>query len=103
MAPPPRSQQSWMMNVSPYSDELNSMLATTHSRYWKKDDHEFTLNDTSEESTISIDQFVNDFQKDLNSKRFTWKNRKFTGKYTFSYYNINTENVEPISFDFVVE
>ena len=69
----------------------------------KKDDHEFTLNDTSEESTISIDQFVNDFQKDLNSKRFTWKNRKFTGKYTFSYYNINTENVEPISFDFVVE
>lgn len=103
MAPPPRSQQSWMMNVSPYSDELNAMLATTHSRYWKKDDHEFTLNDTSEESTISIDQFVNDFQKDLNSKRFTWKNRKFTGKFTFSYYNINTENVEPISFDFVVE
>ena len=103
MMPPPRSQQKWMMNVAPYSDELNSMIATTHSRFWKKDNHEFTLNDTSEDSTISIEQFINDFQRDLKSKRFTWKNRNFTGTFTFSYYNINDENTEPISFDFVVE
>ena len=103
MMPPPRSQQYWMMNVAPYSDELNSMLSMTHSRFWKKDDHEFTLSDTSDDSRISIEQFVNDFQRDLNSKRKTWKNRNFTGKFTFSYYNVNDEDGEPISFEFVVE
>lgn len=103
MMPPPRSQQKWMMNVAPYSDELNSMLATTHSRFWKKDDHEFTMNDSSQDSRITIEQFINDFKRDLNSKRFTWKNRNFTGKFTFSYYNIDDENNEPLSFDFVVE
>ena len=101
--PPPRSQQKWMMNVTPYSDELNSMLATTHSRFWKKDDHEFTLNDTSDDSRISIEQFLNDFKRDLNSKRHTWRNRNFKGTFTFSYYNIDDEDNEPISFDFVVE
>ena len=103
MMPPPRSQQYWMMNVAPYSDELNSMLSTTHNRFWKKDDHEFTLNDTSDDSRISIEQFINDFQRDLNSKRHTWKNRNFKGTFTFSYYNVNDENNEPITFDFVVE
>ena len=103
MMPPPRSQQYWMMNVTPYSDGLNSMLATTHSRFWKKDDHEFKLNDTADDSRITIEQFIKDFQRDLNSKRHTWKNRNFTGKFTFSYYNVNDENNEPISFDFVVE
>ena len=103
MMPPPRSQQYWMMNVAPYSDELNSMLAMTHSRFWKKDDHEFTLNDTTEDSRITIEQFINDFQRDLNSKRHTWKNRNFKGTFTFSYYNVNDENNEPITFDFVVE
>ena len=103
MMPPPRCQQKWMMNVAPYSDELNSMLATTHSRFWKKDDHEFTMNDSSQDSRITIEQFINDFKRDLNSKRFTWKNRNFTGKFTFSYYNIDDENNELLSFDFVVE
>ena len=103
MMPPPRCSQLWMMNVSPYSDELNSMLASTHNRFWKKDNHEFNLSDTSEDSRISIEQFLNDFQRDLNSKRHTWKNRKFTGTFTFSYYNINDEENEPITFDFVVE
>ena len=103
MMPPPRSQQKWMMNVAPYSEELNSMLATTHSRFWKKDDHEFTMNDSSQDSRITIEQFINDFKRDLNSKRFTWKNRNFTGKFTFSYYNIDDENNELLSFDFVVE
>ena len=103
MMPPPRSQQYWMMNVAPYSDELNSMLSMTHSRFWKKDDHEFTLSDTSDDSRISIEQFVNDFQRDLNSKRHTWKNRNFKGTFTFSYYNVNDEENEPITFEFVVE
>ena len=103
MMPPPRSQQMWMMNVNPYSDELNSMLAMTHSRFWNKDNHEFALNDTTDDSRISIEQFINDFQRDLKSKRHTWKNRNFTGTFTFSYYNVNDENNEPISFEFVVE
>ena len=103
MIPPPRSQQHWMMNVAPYSDELNSMLSTTHNRFWKKDDHEFTLNDTTDDSRISIEQFINDFKRDLKQKRHTWKNRNFNGTYTFSYYIINDDEEEPITFDFVVE
>lgn len=103
MMPPPRSQQVWMMNVAPYSDELNSMLATTHNRFWKKDNHEFKLNDSSDDSRISIEQFINDFQRDLNSKIKTWKSRNFKGTFTFSYYNVNDDVNEPISFDFVVE
>ena len=102
MMPPPRSEQLWMMNVSPYSDELNSMLATTHNRFWNKDNHEFKLSDTAEDSRISIEQFMRDFQRDLNSKRHTWKNRNFTGTFIFSYYNVNSDD-EPISFEFVVE
>ena len=94
-----------MMDVYPYSDELNAMIATTHSRYWKKDDHEFVLNDTTDDSRISIEQFINDFKRDLNQKRHTWKNRNFKGTYTFSYYILNDdeEEEEPITFDFVVE
>ncbi|MBQ5736899.1 MAG: hypothetical protein IIV52_04225 [Alistipes sp.] len=104
MMPPPRSQQRWMMGVTPYSPELNSMIATTHSRYWKKDDHEFVLNDTTDDSRISIEQFINDFKRDLKQKRHTWKNRNFMGTYTFSYYIINDdEEEELITFDFVVE
>ena len=103
MMPPPRSEQLWMMNVAPYSDALNSMLATTHSRFWKKDDHEFVLTDSSADSRLSIEQFVHDFQRDLNNKRHTWKNRNFLGEYTFSYYNVDDATGEPISFKFVVE
>lgn len=103
MMPPPRCQQRWMMNVYPHSDELNAMIATTHSRYWKEDDHEFAMNDVTEDSRVSIEQFINDFQRDLNNKRYTWKNRNFKGTYTFSYYKVGSENEEPITFDFVVE
>ena len=103
MMPPPRCEQLWMMNVSPYSDELNAMLANTHSRFWNKDNHEFKLSDTDADSRISIEQFISDFQRDLKSKRHTWKNRKFTGTFTFSYYNIDDEENEPITFEFVVE
>lgn len=103
MVPPPRSEQLWMMNVSPYSDELNSMLATTHARFWNKDNHEFELYDTSADSRITIEQFITDFERDLNSKRHTWKNRNFKGEFTFSYYNVDDENNEPVSFVFKVE
>ena len=103
MIPPPRREQLWMMGVSPYSDSLNEMLASTHSRFWNKNNHEFALSDTSDDSRISIEQFINDFQKDLKSKRHTWRNRGFTGTWTFSYYNIDDEDPKPISFDFVVE
>ena len=103
MMPPPRSRQTWMMNVSPYSDELNSMLAMTHNRFWKRDNHEFVLNDATDDSRITIEQFINDFRQDLDNKRHSWKNRNFKGTFTFSYYNINDGNNEPISFDFVVE
>lgn len=103
MMPPPRSQQYWMMNVKPYSNKLNSMLSTTHSRFWNDNDHEFKLNDTSDDSRISIEQFINDFQQDLENKRSSWVNRGFKGTYTFTYYNVNEPNKEPITFDFVVD
>ena len=103
MMPPPRSEQRWMMSVSPYSEQLNTMLATTHSRFWKSDNHELKLSDRSEESRITIEQFVNDFQRDLESKRLSWKKRNFMGRFTFAYYNIDDAEGEPIEFDFVVE
>lgn len=103
MMPPPRSEQQWMMNVSPYSEELNTMLSTTHNRFWDKDNHEFKLADTSADSRITINQFVSDFENDLNSKRHTWLNRNFKGTYTFSYYNVGEEPQDIISFDFVVD
>lgn len=103
MMPPPRSEQTWVMNVSPYSDELNTMLSTTHKRFWNRDNHEFTLTDTSAESRITIQQFITDFERDLANKRVSWLNRNFKGSYTFSYYNINEEPQNIISFEFVVE
>ena len=103
MMPPPRCQQYWMMNVTPYSNKLNSMLSTTHSRFWNDNDHEFKLNDTSDDSRITIEQFINDFQQDLENKRSSWVNRGFKGTYTFTYYNVNEQNKEPITFDFVVD
>jgi hypothetical protein len=104
MMPPPRCQQRWMMGVTPYSPELDSMIAATHSRYWKKDDHEFAVNDVTEDSRVSIEQFINDFKRDLNNKRYTWKNRNFNGTYTFSYYIISDDDEqELITFDFIVE
>ena len=103
MMPPPRSEQIWVMDVTPYSEELNTMLSTTHSRFWNKDNHELKLADTTEESRISIQEFISDFEQDLNNKRHTWKNRHFLGNYTFSFYNINDPDKKIISFDFNVE
>lgn len=103
MMPPPRSEQKWVMNVTPYSEELNTMLSTTHNRFWNKDNHEFELADTSADSRITISQFVSDFEKDLISKRLSWRNRNFKGTYTFSYYNVSEKPQDVISFDFMVD
>ena len=103
MMPPPRSEQTWVMNVTPYSEELNTMLSTTHNRFWNKDNHEFTLSDSSADSRITIRQFVTDFEQDLANKRISWQNRNFKGSYTFSYYNIDEQPQDVISFEFVVE
>ena len=89
MAPPPRCEQRWMMDVAPYSEKLNTMLATTHATYWKADDHEFKMADTTDDSRISIEQFVADFKKDLENKKRTWKSRGFNGNYTFTFYKVD--------------
>ena len=94
MAPPPRSEQRWMMEVSPYSEELNTMLGSTHSRYWKADDHEFNLADTDDESRLTIQQFISDFEQDLQKKKRTWISRNFKDTYTFTFYNIDNPDVD---------
>lgn len=88
MAPPPRCEQRWMMDVAPYSEELNTMLATTHAKYWKADDHEFKLADTTDDSRITIQQFINDFEQDLENKKRSWQSRGFEGPYTFTFYKV---------------
>ena len=99
MAPPPRCEQSWMVDVTPYSKEVNSMLATTHPKYWKTDNHELTLADTSDESRITIQQFMADFEKDLENKKRTWQSRGFTGSYTFTFYKVgNPDAVYNLTF-----
>lgn len=88
MIPPPRCEQLWMMNVSPYSEQVNSMLSSTHSRFWNKDNHEFKLVDTSDDSRITIQQFINDFSKDLQNKKRSWQSRELYGPYTFTFYKV---------------
>jgi hypothetical protein len=88
MMPPPRSEQLWMMDVAPYSDQVNSMLASTHSRFWNKDDHEFKLADTSDNSRITIQQFIDDFEQDLENKKRSWQSRQLYGPYTFTFYKV---------------
>ena len=102
MAPPPRSEQRWMMEVAPYSEELDRMLATTHAKYWNSDDHEFKLSDTSDDSRITIQQLISDFKKDLTRKKKSWQSRNFKGTYTFYYYNVDTPEDE-YTFEFSVE
>ena len=102
MAPPPRCEQRWMMDVSPYSEELNTMLATTHSKFWKADDHEFNLADTDDESRLTIQQFISNFEQDLHKKKRTWISRNFKDTYTFTYYNVE-DSEEEYTIEFKVE
>ena len=78
------------------------MLASTHSRFWKADDHEFKLSDTSEESRFTIEQFLSDFKNDLRKKKRTWISRNFKDRYTFTYYNVDDPE-EEYTFEFSVE
>ena len=102
MAPPPRCEQRWMMDVIPYSEEVNKMLVTTHARFWDATNHEFKLSDTSEDSRITIQQFISDFRQDLLKKKRTWQNRNLTGPYTFTYYNVDNPEDE-FKFVFTVD
>lgn len=88
MMPPPRSEQLWMMDVSPYSEQINTMLSSTHSRFWKKDDHEFKLADTSDDSRITIQQFITEFEQDLKNKKRSWQSRGLNGPYKFTFYKV---------------
>ena len=102
MAPPPRCEQRWMMDVSPYSEELNKMLSTTHSRFWTPDDHEFKLPDSSDDSRVAIQQLISDFKQDLTRKKKTWQSRNFKDRYTFTYYNVDDPE-EEYTFEFSAE
>ena len=89
MLPPPRCEQIWIRDVHPYSEEVNQLLGTLHSKYWNSGSYELTIPDSSEESTLSIHQFCNAFRQDLQDKRMIWHNRDLVpdeNKYTFTFY-----------------
>lgn len=102
MAPPPRCEQRWMMDVAPYSEELNKMLSTTHSRFWTPDDHEFKLPDSSDDSRVAIQQLISDFKQDLTRKKKSWQSRNLKGTYNFTYYNVENPD-EEFCFTFTVD
>ena len=104
MLPPPRTNQCWIRDVVPYSEEVNALLGSLHNKYWDANNYEFMLPDSSEESRISITQFINDFRKDLDDKQMIWRNRGMVpegNKYTFYFYQKGSK--EPISMEFSFE
>lgn len=99
MAPPPRCEQTWMVEVTPYNEKINNMLATTHAKYWKANNHELDLADSTEESRISIQQYMNDFEQDLEDKKKSWQNRGLYGLYSFTFYKVgDPESVYNFTF-----
>ena len=101
MMPPPRYEQCWIRDVQPYSEAVNSLLGTLHSKYWNANEYEILLPDSSEDSDISIKQFIADFKEDLDNKKMIWYNRGMVpegNKYTFSFYKKGTGAM--VSFDF---
>ena len=99
MAPPPRCEQTWMVEVTPYNEKINNMLATTHAKYWKANNHELDLADSTEESRISIQQYMNDFEQDLEDKKKSWQNRGLNGLYSFTFYKVgDPESVYNFTF-----
>ena len=102
MLPPPRFEQCWIRDVQPYSEEVNNLLGTLHSKYWNPNDYEMRLPDSSVDSTISINQFINDFKRDLKDKKMIWHNRGLVpegNKYTFSFYKKGTATIETLEFE----
>lgn len=102
MLPPPRYEQRWIRDVQPYSEEVNKLLGTLHSKYWNPDDYEMLLPDSSEDSTLSINQFITDFKTDLEDKRMIWHNRGLVpegNKYTFYFYKKGSSIMETLEFE----
>lgn len=101
MLPPPRYEQCWIRDVQPYSEAVNNLLGTLHNRFWNPNDYEIMIPDSSEDSNISINQFINDFKRDLEDKRMIWYNRGLVpegNKYTFSFYKKGTTT--EVTFEF---
>lgn len=101
MLPPPRYEQCWIRDVQPYSEAVNNLLGTLHSRFWNTNNYEIMIPDTSPDSDISINQFINDFKSDLQDKKMIWHNRGLIpegNKYTFSFYKKGTAT--EITFEF---
>ena len=101
MLPPPRYEQCWIRDVQPYSEAVNNLLGTLHNRFWNPNDYEIMIPDSSDDSDISIKQFINDFKRDLEDKRMIWYNRGLVpegNKYTFSFYKKGSAT--EITFEF---
>lgn len=102
MMPPPRYVQHWIRDVQPYSEAVNALLGTLHGNYWNPNDYEIAVPDTNEDSNISINQFINDFKKDLEDKKMIWYNRGMVpegNKYTFHFYKRGTAIEETFDFE----
>lgn len=103
MLPPPRVKQVWVRDVVPFSAEVNELLGTLHEKYWDSSNYEVSLADTSEDSTLSVTQFINDFKRDLEDKKMIWRNRGMVPankKYTFYFYKKGSDKVEQFDFKF---
>lgn len=101
MLPPPRYEQCWIRDVQPYSEAVNNLLGSLHSRFWNSNDYEIRLPDSSMESDITINQFINDFRQDLQDKKMIWHNRGMVpegNKYTFHFYKKGTTT--EVTFEF---
>lgn len=101
MLPPPRYEQCWIRDVQPYSEAVNNLLGSLHSRFWNSNDYEIRLPDSSMESDITIKQFINDFRQDLQDKKMIWHNRGMVpegNKYTFHFYKKGTTT--EVTFEF---
>ena len=102
MLPPPRYEQCWIRDVQPYSEAVNNLLGTLHSRFWNPNNYEIMIPDSSNESNISINQFINDFRQDLEDKKMIWYNRGLVpegNKYTFSFYKKGTATEITLEFE----
>lgn len=103
MLPPPRIEQVWLRDVQPYSEEVNALLGSLHEKYWNPNSYEFTLPDSSENSRISIQQYINSFHKDLDAKKVIWRNRGLVpanNRYIFSFYLKGDKT--PIQMQFIL-
>lgn len=103
MLPPPRTTQHWVRDVVPFSPEVNTLLGSLHEKYWDSSNFELPLADSSDESKLTITQYINDFKRDLEDKKMVWRNRGLipaNKKYTFYFYKKGTDTTEQFDFTF---